>query len=132
MPITNWVALLSITHRYKFTEAELRARREVFEGTDSSILGPVKKICLAKVHSVPIRFIIPALEDLVQRPKPLDEEEIVNLPSKMVARIGVAREKYVRESSRAFASKNWLKQVAHNTVKSVWKIKPKDEVPDGD
>ena len=132
MPITNWVALLSITHRYKFTEAELRARREVFEGTDSSNLGPVKKICLAKVHSVPIRFIIPALEDLVQRPKPLDEEEIVNLPSKMVARIGVAREKYVRESSRAFASKNWLKQVAHNTVKSVWKIKPKDEVPDGD
>ena len=130
MPITNWVALLSITHRYKFTEAEFRAQREVFEGTDSSILGPVKKICLAMVHSVPIRFIIPSLEELVRRPKPLDEEEIVNLPSEMVARIGVAREKYVRQSSRAFASKNWLKQVAHDIVESVWAIE--DEASDED
>jgi hypothetical protein len=120
MPIVNWVALLAITHRFKFTEAEARARREVFESTGGRIIPPVVRVSLAEKHAVPTSFIIPTLEDIVRRPEPLDEKEVVNLSSEMVARIGVAREKYVRESSRAFASKNWLKQVAHNIVESVW------------
>ena len=129
MPTLNWIALLAITHRFKFTEAEARARREVFESTGGRTILPVARVSLAEEHAVPTSFIIPALEDIVRRAEPLDEKEVVKLSSEMVARIGVAREKYVRESSRAFASKNWLKQVAHNIVESVWYAdKP---VPDG-
>ena len=117
MPILNWVALLSSAHRFKFTDAESRARREVFQ---HSPLDPVKQIFLAEQLSVPINFIVPALEDLVRRRKPLQKKELTNLPCEMIARLGQAREKYVRESSRMFASEFWLKQVASNIVKSVW------------
>jgi hypothetical protein len=120
MPIARWIALLAITHRFKFTEVEVHARREVFEGTFSHCLSPVCRISLSEKYAVPVSFIIPALEDLVRRPVPLSEMEVVDLSHEMVARIGVAREKYVRESSRMFASENWLKRVAHDIVMSVW------------
>lgn len=120
MVIANWVALLAIAHRFKFTDAEARARREVFEGKDSSLLSSVKKISLAEKHAVPISFIIPALEALVRRPKPLDKREIGKLSGEMVARLGVARERFVRESSRMFANEIWLDGVAHDIVQSVW------------
>jgi hypothetical protein len=37
MPIANWIALLAITHRFKFTEAEFRARREVFKPNEECV-----------------------------------------------------------------------------------------------
>jgi len=80
----------------------------------------VKHISLAEKHAVPISFILPALEDIVRHPEPLDEKEVGNLSGETVARIGVARERYVRESVRMFASEAWLKRVAHDIVKSVW------------
>jgi hypothetical protein len=120
MPISRWIALLAITHRFKFKEAEVRARREVFEGTSSRRLSPVRRISLSEKHAVPVSFIIPALEDLVRRPEPLTEKEVVDLSGEMVARIGDAREKYVRQSSRMFTSESWLKRVAHDIVMSVW------------
>ena len=46
MPIAKWVALLAITHRFRFTEAEYRARREVFERSIS--LDLVTRIFLAE------------------------------------------------------------------------------------
>jgi len=58
----------------------------------------VKRISLAKRHSVQLSYIIPALEDLVRRPEPLNEIEVLKLFGEMVTRIGVAREIYVRES----------------------------------
>lgn len=123
MPIGKWVALLAITHRFRFTEAENRARREVFERSIS--LDPVAKISLAEKHSVPTTFIIPTLEELVRRPEPLLEKEIAYLSGEMVSRLGVAREKYVRQSSRMSASVTWLKRVAHDIVKQLW---PTEEV----
>jgi hypothetical protein len=128
MPIMRWVALLAITNRFKFTEVEFRARREIFEGTGSRVICPVSRVFLAEKHAVPTKFIIPALEDLVRRTEPLQEMEVVNLSSETVARIGVAREKYVRESSRMLASEAWLERVVHDIVKSVWCIK---EAPPG-
>lgn len=118
MSISNWVALLSIAHRFKVTDAESRARREVFQRSPS--LDPVKRLFLAEKHSVPISFIIPALEDLVRRPQPLQKKELGNLSREMIARLCTARERYVRESSRMFVSEPWLKQVASNIVKSLW------------
>lgn len=115
MPISNWVALLSIAHQFQFTDAESRARREVFH---HSPLDPVKQIFLAEQLSVPISFVMPALEDLVRRRKPLQKTELTNLSREMISRLCKAREKYVRESSRMFASESWLKQVASNIVKS--------------
>ena len=50
MPISNWVAPLSIAHRFKFTDVESRARRDVFR---CSPLDPVKQIFLAEQLSVP-------------------------------------------------------------------------------
>jgi len=47
----------------------------------------------------------------------------------MVARIGVAREKYVvRKLTKVFISEPWMKRVAHDIVKSVWNIE--DEASD--
>ena len=124
MPVDNWVALLSIAHRFKFTDAESRARREVFQR--SPPLDFVKQISLAEKHSVPIKFIIPALENLVRRSQPLQEKELRNLSREMTARLCTAREKYVHESTRMFASESWLKQVASNIVKSLW---PDEKAP---
>jgi hypothetical protein len=118
MPIASWAALLAIAHRFKFTDAESRARREVFQR--SPPLESVTQISLAEKHSVPIKFIIPALEVLVRRSQPLQEKELRGLSREMIARIGTAREKYVREASRMFVSEPWLKQVASNIVKSLW------------
>jgi hypothetical protein len=58
---------------------------------------------------VPSRYFIPALEDLVRRPEPLNETEGVKLFGEMVARIGISRERYVHELSTMFASETWLK-----------------------
>src|SRR6266849_7213917 len=115
MSIGKWVALLAITHRFRFTEAEYRARREVFERSIS--LDLLTRISLAEEHSVPTTFIVPALEDLIRRPEPLLETEIANLSGEMVAHLGIARERYLRQSTRAFASERWLKRVAHDIVK---------------
>jgi hypothetical protein len=118
MSIKKWVALLAITHQFRFTEAEYRARREVFER--SSSLDPVTRISLAEKYSVPTTFIVPALEDLIQRSEPLLEREITSLSSEMVAHLGVARERYVRQSSKAFTSEKWLRRAAHNIVTQLW------------
>jgi hypothetical protein len=118
MTMDEWVALLAITHRFKFAAAEWRAQREIFE--HSIALDPITRISLAENHSVPTAFIVPALEDLVRRPGPLPVREIANLSGEMVARLGVAREKYLRESSRMFASGTWLKRVAHDIVRQLW------------
>ena len=120
---TGWEDLLAIAHRFRFTEAENRARREVFERSIS--LDLVTRISLAEKYSVPTSFIIPALEDLVRRPQPLLETEIANLSGEMVALLGVARERYLRESSKMFTSEKWLKRVAHDIVNQVW---PTEEV----
>jgi len=73
----------------------------------------MKRISLAEKHSVPLSYIIPALED-PQSP------DVVDLSGEMVARIGVARERHMRESSKMFASEPWLKRVAHDIMKTVW------------
>jgi hypothetical protein len=117
----NWVALLAIAHRFRFTEAEFRAQREVFQCHPP--LDPVKQISIAEKYSVPIRFIVPALETLVRRQEPLLRTELVQMSSEMVARLGVAREKYVRESSKMFAGEGGLKRAASNIVRSVWLTK---------
>ncbi|KAF8491835.1 hypothetical protein F5888DRAFT_1807112 [Russula emetica] len=123
MPIGKWVALLAIAHRFRFIEAEYRAQREVFDRSIS--LDLVTRISLAEKHSVPTTFIVSTLEDLVRRPEPLLKRDIANLSGEMVARLGVARERYLRQSSRMFASQPWLKRVAHDIVKQLW---PTDEV----
>jgi hypothetical protein len=118
MTVSYWIALLSIAHRFKFTDAESRARREVFQR--SPPLDPVVRILLAEKHSVPISFIIPALQDVVRRSRPLEKKELANLSREMISRLWAAREEYVRESPRVFASERWLQQVASNIVKSTW------------
>ena len=101
--------LLSIAHRFRFTEAEYRARREVFERSIS--LDPVARISLAEKHSVLTIFVVPALEELVRRTQPLLEREIAHISSETVARLSVSRERYLRQSSRMFASETWLKRL---------------------
>ena len=118
MPVGKWVALLAIAHRFRFIEAEYRARREVFERSIS--LDAVSRISLAEKHSVPTTFVVPALEELVRRPQPLLEREIAHMSSEMVARLSVSRERYLRQSSRMFASETRLKRVARDIVKQLW------------
>ena len=78
MPVGKWVALLANAHRFRFTEAEYRARREVFER--SITLDPVARISLAEKYSVPTTFVVPALEELVRRPQPLLERRLPICP----------------------------------------------------
>ena len=119
----KWVALLAIACRFRSTEAEYRARREIFERSIS--LDPATRISLAEKYSVPTTFIVPTLAYLVRRPEPLLEREIVDLSGEMVARLGVARERYLRQSSWMFACEAWLKRIAHDIVKQLW---PAEEV----
>ena len=108
MPIWKWVTLLTIALRFRFTEAECRARRDVFERSTS--LDPVTLISLAGKYSVSTTFIVRNLEHLVRRKQPLLEREIVELSGEVIARLGVAREKYLRRSSRVFTSEErWLR-----------------------
>jgi hypothetical protein len=58
----------------------------------------------------------------VRRPQPLQQVELTDLSSKMISCLGIARERYLRESQRMFASEPWLKEVADSVVKSVWQI----------
>jgi hypothetical protein len=118
MPTANWIALLAIAHRFKFADAECRARREVFQRSPS--LDSVRKIIIAEKYSVPTTFIVPALEELIRRQEPLLEKELVDMSSEMIAHLGAAREKYVRESSRFFVSEKDLKRAATDIVKSEW------------
>ncbi|KAI0289994.1 hypothetical protein BC826DRAFT_1029460 [Russula brevipes] len=122
MPISKWIALLVIAHRFKFAEAELRARREVFQCNPP--LDPVARIAIGEKHSVPITLVAPALEDLVRRPRPLDGKELMKLSGEMIARLARAREIYVRESSKTFTTEEKLRQVASTIVKSVWQVEP--------
>jgi len=124
MPVLNWMALLSIAHQFKFADAESRARREVFQRNPP--LESVLQIYLAEKHSVPIKFIIPALENFVRRSEPLQEKELRGLSRETIARLGTARENYVREASRMFVTEPWLKQVASNIVESLW---PDEKAP---
>lgn len=104
MPVGKWVAPLAIACRFRSTEAEYRARREIFERSIS--LDPATRISLAEKYSVPTTFIVPTLAYLVRRPEPLLEREIVDLSGEMVARLGVARERCLRQSSWMFAEAN--------------------------
>ncbi|KAI0251872.1 hypothetical protein BJV78DRAFT_395251 [Lactifluus subvellereus] len=117
MSTENWVALLAIAHRFKFTDAEFRARREIFQRNPP--LDPVKQISIAEKYSVPISFIVPALESLVRRPEPLLRTELVQMSSEMVASLGVARERYVGESL-GVVNELGLKLAVNNIVRSVW------------
>jgi hypothetical protein len=69
-----------------------RGARYSIEGTGSRILSPVERNSLAERHSVQPSYIIPALGDLVRRPEPLNETEVIKLSGEIVARIGVASE----------------------------------------
>jgi len=122
MPISNWVALLSIAHRFKFTDAESRTQREVFQ--HSPPLDPVKQIFLAEKHSVPISFVVPVLEDFVRRAQPLQKKELTNLSLRDDCAVCKVRETYSRASlvlaDVCLRAEPWFKQVARNIVKSVW------------
>jgi hypothetical protein len=118
MSNANWEALLAIAHRFRFADAEFRARREVF--VCQPPLDPVRQIIIAEKNSVPFSFIVPALEELVRRKEPLRNSELAKMSGGVVAALGIAREKYVRESSKMFASEEWLKQAARKIVRSVW------------
>jgi len=104
-------------------EVQGRAGREVFEGSGSRILSPVKRIYLVKRLSVSLNYIIPALEDLVRRSddaqNPSKKTEVVKLSGEMVARIGVARERYVRELSQMSASETRLKRASRARYREV-------------
>ena len=118
MPVGKWVALLAIAHRFRFIEAEYRARREVFERSIS--LDAVSRISLAEKYSVPTTFVVPALEELVRRPQPLLEREIAHMSSEMCCASLCFEGEIFAQSSRLFASETWLKRVARDIVKQLW------------
>ena len=64
-----------------------------------------------------------ALEDLVRRPQPLQQNEVTDLSCATIARPGRVREKYVplREPFMMFASESesWPRYIGSNIVKSV-------------
>jgi hypothetical protein len=101
MPWKSWIALLSIGHRYEFTNVYERAIRELYnrsiegEEQDASLL-----VSLWEKYDVPLYHVLPWLVDLVTRVKPLQEYEVVRLSALTVSRLGQAREMYLRKASR--------------------------------
>jgi hypothetical protein len=97
LPITSWLALLSIAHRCNFPDVRSRAVREIYgtaetaEEHQNPQQDHVLLISVAEKHAVPPERVIPSLAEIVKRSEPLNEDEIVHFSALTMSRIARAR-----------------------------------------
>ncbi|KAH9834778.1 uncharacterized protein C8Q71DRAFT_123863 [Rhodofomes roseus] len=98
LSLRDWVTLLDISSRLRFSKLRSRSIREISSRRDS--LTAVETIVLAHKHDVPV-WLAKAYGDLCRRPHPLDDAEADQLGAKITARIARARETIRDETFRA-------------------------------
>ncbi|KAI0049492.1 hypothetical protein FA95DRAFT_1604310 [Auriscalpium vulgare] len=117
MSSEQWIALLTVSHKYHFTDAEKRATHEVYSYDPP--LEPVIQIRIAEQHKVAAKFFVPALKLLVARAHPLRQGEVAQISNTMVAKIVEARELYLRKTAGVFGSSG--NSTADSVVRQVWR-----------
>jgi len=117
LPQSSWVALLSIAHRYEFTDMRERAIREVYDSGPSkypnaqrantdpdSDIDPnpdhAMLISAAEKYDVPLKHVVPTLAALVMREEPLTEVEVALFSIGMIVRLARARGLVTQNSYR--------------------------------
>jgi hypothetical protein len=101
LPRASWIALLSIAHRYDFSNVRTRAIREVFDESKIAEEDHSLLVSVAVKYDVPSKHTLPLLITIVKRKQPLTENEVANLSALTVSRLAQAREEFVRETNRA-------------------------------
>jgi hypothetical protein len=116
LPQLSWVALLSIAHRYEFTNVRERAIREIYDrgpgkypdarwaNTDpDSHVDPVSDhamlISAAEKCDVPPQQVVSTFVALVMRRAPLTEAEVALLSIGTIVRLARAREDFSRKAT---------------------------------
>lgn len=95
--LQEWIDLLSISTRFDFERARLRAIAEI----GRSDLDPVDKIVLAGRYDVP-EWLVTAYAALCQRAHPLEEQEAEKIGYRKTVLLWRAREA-IREQSTAIS-----------------------------
>lgn len=98
LSLRDWVTLLDVSTRLRFSKLRPRSIREISSRRDS--LTAVETVVLAHKHDVP-GWLAKAYGDLCRRPHPLDDAEAEQLGAKITARIARARETIRDETFRA-------------------------------
>ena len=116
LPQSSWVALLSITHRYEFTDMRERAIREIYDSGPSkyrnvqrantdpdSDIDPnsdhAMLISAAEKYDVPLQHVVPTFVALVMRKEPLTEAEVALFSIGTIVRLARAREDLLRNTA---------------------------------
>lgn len=138
LPRSNWIALLSIAHRYEFLNVRERAIREIYDpqrnldkgksGSDS-VTDPeppdnVTLLSTAEKYDVPLKQVLPTLVELVMRTDTLTEIEITRLSAATLHRLARAREDYLRARTRSALFRDpddSPHEVAEGIVSIIWK-----------
>jgi hypothetical protein len=102
LPQTSWIALLSIAHRYDFSNVRKRAIREIFHPQGAAQQQSQDHVILLLVgerYHVPHEDLVPSLIVLVMRSQSLTEDEVTHLSALTVSRLARAREEFVRKTA---------------------------------
>jgi hypothetical protein len=136
LPQTSWIALLSIAHRFNFSNVRKRAIQEIFHPP-----GPTKQqskdyvmlLSLGDKYVVPQKDLLPLLAALVVRPQYLTEDEVAHLPALTVSRLARAREELACEIAnpdvlgcRCIGAIPWpvlRDNIAKKIVCRIWRIR---------
>ena len=142
LPVSSWIALLSIAHRYEFLNVRERATREIYnplrqwdmtqpgwEPESGSYLTAAPKletpdhltlVSTAEKYDVPFREVLPSFVELVMREEPLSvtEVEIARLSTLTMYRLARAREDYLRRTTRVGGLNT--RSVAKGIVRDIW------------
>ena len=139
LPQSSWVALLSIAHRYEFTDMRERAIREIYNSgpskhrnaqranTDSdSDVDPnsdhAMLISAAEKYDVPLQHVVPTFVAFVMREEPPTEVEFALFSIGMIVRLTGAREDLLRNTTNKLPSKATAKRI----VCRIWSL-PQEE-----
>ena len=102
LPQTSWIALLSIAHRYDFSNVRKRAIQEIFHprgAAQQQSQDHVMLLLVGERYHVPHEDLVPSLTALVVRSQSLTEDEVTHLSALTVSRLARAREEFVRKTA---------------------------------
>ena len=142
LPQPSWVALLSIAHRYEFTDMRERAIREIYNsgpskyrnaqrantGSDSDVdpnSDHAMLISAAEKYDVPLQHVVPTFVALVMRKEPLKEVEVALFSIGMIVRVANAREDWSRNTT---TGRLRPEDEAKTIVCRIWSL-PQEERP---
>jgi hypothetical protein len=139
----NWIALLSITHRYEFLNVHERAIREIYgpfrarqkrwdsmsqERKEQEIQQELGQhdyqllISVAEKYDVPLGYIFPLLLPFVVRKQPLTEEEVLRFSALTVSRLAHAREDFRGSRPRGLFGAQMESQGPEEIVYRIWQV----------